>query len=413
MNRWQQELVATVIFGITYVLISGRQLKILPLNRPAAALVGAVLMVATGIVTPERAYRAVNYDTIVLLLAMMLISAYLYLAHFFEWAADAVLRFSRTPQRLLLYLTLTSGTLSALLVNDTVCLMMTPLVIAVIRRGKLPMLPYLIALATSANIGSVATLVGNPQNMLVGHFSRIPFAQFSRALLPAAAIGLAINFLILHFGFRKTLDDGAIEREPHVRVKLDRALFAIVCVVFISIFACFVAGLNLAWTALAGAALVMVLARRDTHDVLKLVDWHLLVFFAALFVVIDGLSDTGLPDAIYRRLQPLFGSSAAAQAWNLTWFSAIGSNVFSNVPFVLVAAKWISRFADPALMWKVLALATTFAGNLTIVGSVANMIVVESAREHIEVGFWDYTRFGIPVTILTTAAGVAVLLLLR
>src|SRR5207249_1179689 len=117
-----------MIFAVTYILISGRQLKILPLNRPAAALLGAVLMVATGVVTPERAYRAVNYDTIVLLLAMMLVSSYLYLAHFFDWAADIVLRFSCTPQRLLFYLILTSGILSALLVNDTICLMLTPLV---------------------------------------------------------------------------------------------------------------------------------------------------------------------------------------------------------------------------------------------------------------------------------------------
>jgi Na+/H+ antiporter NhaD/arsenite permease-like protein len=413
VNNWQRELVATVIFGITYVLISGRQLKILPLNRPAAALLGAVLMVSTGVMTPERAYRVVNYDTIVLLLAMMLVSAYLYLAHFFEWAADVVLEFSRTPQRLLLYLTLTSGILSALLVNDTICLMLTPLVIAVIRRGKLPLLPYLIGLATSANIGSVATLVGNPQNMIIGHLSRIPFSQFSRSLVPAAAVGLAINFVILRFGFRNALRATVIEREPHAIPKLERGLFALVCAVFVSIFACFLAGLNLAWTALAGAALVMVLARRDTHEVLKLIDWHLLVFFAALFVVVDGLSDTGLPDAIYRHLQPVFGSHVTAQTWNLTWFSVAGSNIFSNVPFVLVAGKWITRFVEPVLMWKVLALATTFAGNLTIIGSVANMIVVESAREHIEVGFWDYTRFGIPITILTTVAGVAVLLALR
>jgi len=413
VNHWQQELVATVIFGITYVLISGRQLKILPLNRPAAALLGAVLMVSTGVMTPERAYRAVNYDTIVLLLAMMLVSAYLSLARFFEWAADVVLEFSHTPGRLLLYLILTSGTLSALLMNDTICLMLTPLVIAVIRRGKLPLLPYLIALATSANIGSVATLVGNPQNMIIGHFSRIPFAQFSLALAPAAVVGLAINFIILRIGFRSALRAATIEREPHPVPKLDRILFAIVCIVFVSIFVCFVAGLNLAWTALAGAALVMVLARRDTHEVLKLIDWHLLVFFAALFVVVDGLTNTGLPDAIYRHLQPVFGSSVAAQAWNLTWFSIAGSNIFSNVPFVLVAGKWITRFAEPVLMWKVLALATTFAGNLTIIGSVANMIVVESAREHLEIGFWDYARFGIPITVLTTVAGMLVLLILR
>ncbi len=413
MNHWQRELVASAIFVITYVLISGRQLKILPLNRPAAALLGAVLMIATGVMTPERAYRAINYDTLVLLLGMMLISAYLYLAHFFEWAAELVLNFSRTPARLLLYVILTSGILSALLVNDTICLMLTPLVVAVIRRGKLALLPYLIALATSANIGSVATLVGNPQNMIIGHFSRISFPEFSRALLPAAMVGLAINFCILRLGFRKMLRGATIDHAAHAVPKPDRGLFALVCVVFVSIFVGFLSGLNLAWTAMTGAALVMVLARRDTHDVLKLVDWHLLVFFAALFIVVDGLSDTGLPDAIYGHLQPIFGSTAPAQAWNFAWFSVAGSNVFSNVPFVLVAGNWIVRFTEPDLMWKVLALATTFAGNLTIIGSVANMIVVESARDHIQVGFWDYARFGVPITILTTAAGVILLLLLH
>jgi len=406
-------MVAAAIFGITYVLISGRQMKILPLNRPAAALLGAVLMVSTGVMTPQRAYGAVNYDTLVLLLGMMLISAYLYLAHFFEWAADVILKYSHTPGRLLLYLTLTSGILSALLVNDTICLMLTPLVVAVIKRGKLPLLPFLIALATSANIGSVATLVGNPQNMIIGHFSHIPFSEFARSLAPAAIIGLAINFGILRFGFRSVLRAAVIIRKPDVVLKLDRGLFVLVCIVFVSIFVCFFAGLNLAWTALAGAALVMVLGRRDTHEVLKLVDWHLLVFFAGLFVVVEGLSDTGLPDAIYRNLQPMFGAQAAAQTWNLTWFSIAGSNIFSNVPFVLVAGKWIPHFADPVLMWKVLALATTFAGNLTIIGSVANMIVVESAREHLEIGFWDYARVGIPITALTTAAGILVLLVLH
>src|SRR5206468_11418606 len=128
-------------------------------------------------------------------------------------AAERVLSFSRTPLRLLLYVTLTSGILSALLVNDTICLMLTPLVIAVIRRGKLPLLPYLIALATSANIGSVATLLGNPQNMIIGHLSHIPFAQFSRALLPAAIVGLGISFVIFHFGIRKALRSAAFDRD--------------------------------------------------------------------------------------------------------------------------------------------------------------------------------------------------------
>lgn len=412
MNATQKEIVAIAIFAVTYLLISGRRLKILPLNRPAAALLGTVLMVACGVMTPEQAYHAVDYNTLVLLLGMSLISAYLYLAGFFDWTADWVLKIARTPRRLLLYLVLTSGILSALLVNDTVCFMFTPLVVAVVVRGRLPLLPYLLALAMSANIGSVATLVGNPQNMIIGNLSKIPFAAFCLSLLPVALVGLLIQFAILNFGFRRLLGQAAIAPTEPTPYQIDRRLLRITSTVLAFVFIGFLSGLNLAWTALSGGALVMVLARRDTHEVLKLVDWHLLLFFAALFVVVEGLNITGLPDQIYSRLRGMFGESASTQAWNLAWFSALGSNVFSNVPFVLVAGKWIPSFANPELMWKVMALATTFAGNLTILGSVANIIVVESARKHIEVGFWDYARYGIPVTLLTTAAGMLVLLLI-
>jgi Na+/H+ antiporter NhaD/arsenite permease-like protein len=412
MDRWH-ETAAVAIFALTYALIGGRRLKILPLNRPAAALLGAVLMVALGVMTPEQAYHAVDYDTLVLLLGMMLISAYLFLAGFFDWAADEVLRLAKTPQRLLLYLILTSGILSALLVNDSVCLMLTPLVVAMIVRGRLPLLPYLMALATSANIGSVATLVGNPQNMIIGHMSHLHFLRFSASLLPVAVLGLVINYAILSIGFRKVLRAAAIRLEDAPPRPLDRKLLGITFSVLALVFIGFLAGSDLAWTALAGAALVMVLARRDTHETLKLVDWHLLVFFAALFIVVEGLNQTGLPDEIYERLRPVFGHSVAAQAWNLTWFSVVGSNVFSNVPFVLVAGKWIANFAQPDLMWKVLALATTFAGNLTILGSVANIIVVESARGHIEVGFWDYAKYGVPITVLTAMTGTALLILIN
>jgi len=410
VNPATREIVAIAIFGLTYLLISGRRLKILPLNRPAAALLGTVLMVATGVMTPEQAYRAVDYNTLVLLLGMMLVAAYLSLAGFFDWAADWTLQVAKTPGRLLLYLILVSGGLSALLVNDTVCLMLTPLVVAVIVRGRLPLLPYLLALAMSANLGSVATLVGNPQNMIIGNLSKLSFTGFTVSLLPVAVVGMAIQYAVLRIGFRRVLAAAQIERSETARRPLNRPLLVIALVTLGLVFVGFIAGFNLAWTALTGAALVMVLARRDTHEVLKLVDWHLLVFFAALFVVVEGLNSTGLPDQIYARVQGVFGHTAGAQAWNFAWFSVVGSNVFSNVPFVLVAGKWLPGFAEPALMWKVLALATTFAGNLTILGSVANIIVVESARGHCEVGFWDYAKFGIPVTILTTVAGLALLL---
>lgn len=408
----QRELAAILIFGFTYLLISGRRLKILPLNRPAAALLGTVLMVVFGVMTPEKVYHAVDYDTLVLLLGMMLISAYLFMGGFFEWAADWILRRAATPDRLLLYLIVASGGLSALLVNDTVCLMLTPLVVAVMARGGLPLPPYLLALAMSANLGSVATLVGNPQNMIIGQMSGISFLRFSSSLLPVAAAGLAIEYWVLRLGFRQVLAAAVIQRPSGPAPQLERRLVGLSFVVLGLVFAGFICGFDLAWTALAGGALIMVLARRDTHEVLKLVDWHLLVFFAALFAVVDGMNATGLPTQAYDHLRGLFGRTPSTQAWNLAWFSALGSNVFSNVPFVLVAGKWIVHFVEPELMWKVMALATTFAGNLTILGSVANIIVVESARKHVEVGFWDYARFGVPVTLVTTVVGMALLLAL-
>jgi Na+/H+ antiporter NhaD/arsenite permease-like protein len=265
----------------------------------------------------------------------------------------------------------------------------------------------------SANIGSVATLVGNPQNMIIGNLSGIPFVRFSASLLPVAVVCLALQYLVLRLGFHRLLAAAPLRPPEGPTPTVDRRLIRLAFIALALVFAGFVAGLNLAWTALAGGALVMVLARRDTHEVLKQVDWHLLVFFAALFVVVEGLNHTGLPDQAYARVRGLFGQTATAQAWNLGWFSAVGSNIFSNVPYVLVAGKWIPNFANPELMWKVMALATTLAGNLTILGSVANIIVVESARKHVEVGFWDYARFGIPVTLLTLAAGLAVLLWLN
>jgi len=405
-----REFVAIAIFALTYLLLSGRQLRILPLNRPAAALLGTVLMIVCGVLTPEQAYRAVDYDTLVLLLGMSLISAYLYIAGFFEWTADWVLRVAKTPQRLLFYLVLTASVLSALLVNDTICFMLTPLVVAVVARGRLPLLPYLLALAMSANIGSACTLVGNPQNMIIGHLSKIPFATFSLSLLPVSVAGLAVEFAILRFAFRHTLRAASISPAEAAPRRADWKLIILTFGVLVLVFGGFLAGFNLSWTALAGAALVMVLARRDTHEVFRLVDWSLLFFFAGLFVVVEGLAGTGLPDQVYQRLHGLFGASVSAQAWNLTWFSIAGSNIFSNVPFVLVAGKWIPGFGNPELMWKVVALVTTFAGNLTILGSVANIIVVESARHHIKIGFWDYARIGLPVTILTTVIGVAILL---
>lgn len=403
---------AVAIFGLTYFFIGGRQNRVFPLNRPAAAMLGAVLMVSCGVMTREQAYGAVDYDTIILLLGMMIICAYLKIGGFFEWTAHMILRRASHPHRLLLALILTSGTLSALLVNDTVCLMMTPLVVAVIARARLPLVPYLLALAMSANIGSVATLVGNPQNMIVGSMSQIPFGAFVRSLVPVAAVNLAILYFILRVAFARELECEAVPVREETAPTVDRFLLILSATVLVGVFVGFVCGGNLAWTALTGAAALMVLARRDTHQTLKLVDWNLLLFFAALFVVVAGLNQTGLPAQLHANLKPFWGNNRLSQMATFSALSLAGANLFSNVPYVLIAGHWIAAFSQPAFMWKVLALSTTFAGNFTILGSVANVIVVESARRHVDIGFWQYARIGIPITLITTMVGLAVLTLL-
>ncbi len=402
---------ATAIFILTYALISGRRLKILPLNRPAAALLGAALMVSCGVMPPEQVYRAVDYDTLVLLLGMMIIASYFHLSGFYGWAADRILRVAKTAQRLLLVLTLCSGTLSCLLVNDTVCLMFTPLVVGVIVRAGLPLKPYLLALAMSANIGSVATLVGNPQNMIIGKLGGITFGQFSATMFPVAVAGLIIQHAILAFGFRKVLCK-PISRFPEENIPaLNWRLLMPASVALAGAFGGFLAGWNLAWTALGIASVLMVVARRDTHEVLRLVDWHLLVFFAALFVVVAGFETTGLLD---RAIEVLPGAQAGAtaQAWGLAGVTVAGSNIFSNVPFVLLAGRWVAELPSQELFWRILAMASTFAGNLTLLGSVANLIVVESARGHCDIGFFDYAKFGAPITLLSVIAGTIICLYL-
>src|SRR5918996_5019549 len=211
------------IFALTYLLISKPRWAFAQLDRPTAGLIGAVLMIASGLLTPEQAYQAIDWDTIVLLLGMFVLSGSLRLAGFFEWAAEAVLTHVRTPTALLTALVFVSGLLSALLVNDTVCVVLAPLVIALIERSDLPVQPYLFALAVGANIGSVMTVVGNPQNMIIAHAAPLSYAEFARVLAPIGLINLGLAVAILRMLFRQDLLSRTIVLRPSF-IGLDREL---------------------------------------------------------------------------------------------------------------------------------------------------------------------------------------------
>ena len=403
-------LAASLIFALTYLAVAAGRFPGLSVDRPAAALLGAVLMVAARVLTPAEAGAAVNGETLGLLLGMMVLTAYLAEAAFFRWTSWHVIRAAGTPRTLLWGITLTAGALSAILVNDTVCLMMTPLVVRIVDDADLPPLPYLLAVAFGSNAGSAATLTGNPQNMIVGTLSGIPYPAFAAAMaLPAAASLLAVAAL-LHLLFRRELPAG---RLPAVHLAppplnprlLWKALGATgLCV------AGFLAGLELAWTALFAAALLMAVAGRAPREALGRVDWPLLVFFAGLFVVVAVVARAGVAEALYQLFAPALGDGAPRQAVVFGLFAGLASQVVSNVPFVLLAGAWIPRQADPHLAWLATALCTTLAGNLTVVGSVANLIVLELAGPKGRVGFWRFLRYGGVVTSVTLLVGLAILL---
>jgi Na+/H+ antiporter NhaD/arsenite permease-like protein len=401
---------ALLIFALTYVAIAAGRIPFLSLDRPSAALLGAVLMVAAGVLSTREAGQAVNGDTIGLLLGMMILSAYLTEAGFFRWASWKVVTSVRTARSLLWGLVLVAGGLSAFLVNDTVCLMMTPLVLRIVEDAELPPHPFLLAVAFGSNAGSAATLTGNPQNMIVGTLSGIPYARFAAALAAPALASLVAVAAILQAMFRRELPRGVLAPARIARPELDGALLAKALGATALVLAGFLAGFPLSWTALFGAALCTAVSGRAPREALMRVDWPLLVFFAGLFVVVAGIGRSGAADRMHDAFAPWLGAGAPRQAVAFSLFTVAASQVVSNVPFVLLAGHWIPRMAEPTLLWLATALASTLAGNLTVVGSVANLIVLELAGEQGRIGFWRFLRYGAVVTGVTLAASLALLL---
>ncbi len=413
MLQLGEVLAALIIFVATYLFLAGAELPFLKLDRPGGAVAGAVAMVAFGVLTPKQVYRdAINWDTLVLLLGMMVIASVMARAAIFRWISWAALRRAHGPRALIAILVLVSGTLSALLVNDTVCVMCTPLVLALVESAALPVLPYLLGLAFASNAGSVATLTGNPQNMLIGTLSGISYAQFSKSLLLPAALSLALVLLVLLAAFRRELAWRPIAMDVPAPV-LDRRLAWLCAGALAFVVAGFLLGYSLAWTAMTGAALLLALSQKPPKEMFAQVDGTLLLFFAGLFVVIHGVGQAGIAERIHAALAPFFGETAGQQTLRFGAFTVAACQLVSNVPFVLLAAKWVPKLADPHLGWLSLALVSTLAGNLTPVASVANLIVLELAGEKGRIPFLRFLWLGALCTFLPLAAGLACLLIER
>jgi Na+/H+ antiporter NhaD/arsenite permease-like protein len=393
-----------IIFAVTYVLISARRLGWLGFDRPAAALVGAVACVAFGVLDPDAALRAVDGETLLLLFGVMGMGAFLAIDDFFGCVEQGLVRFAGTGPRLLGALIWGAGALSALITNDAVCVLAAPLVVALIRKHRLPPLPFLLALATSANTGSVATLLGNPQNMLCGRLGGLSYREHFLWMAPVAVLGLALNHALLHFAFRSSVRGVVLapsEADPRLSMRMGVTLAVLLGTAIVAAY-----GVSLAWSAVGGFALLMLLHRRQTSALWPFLDWELLLFFTGLFVVVEGFIQTGAPAALFRHF-PLAQDESFASWLGLSTTFLIGSNVVSNVPFILLVSDQVARLHDPRMAWELLAMASTFAGNLTLLGSVANLIVADAASELGGISFWQHFRIGFPLAILTTVLGLS------
>jgi Na+/H+ antiporter NhaD/arsenite permease-like protein len=393
---------ATLIFAATYVVIAIGKLPGFYLDRAGAALLGASLMVGLDVLSLGAALRAIDIGTIALLLGMMIVVGNLRLSGFFRLVTNWVVTHARHPLLLLAAVILTAGCFSAFLVNDMVCLALTPLVLDLALRLRRNPVPYLLALAMASNVGSVATVTGNPQNIMIGSFSQIAYTNFAAALAPVAAIGLALTFALIalfhpaEFWTRARLHGAPAPAHAY------RPLVIKTVVVAVAMMAGFFAGLPPAKLALVAGALLLVTRTVRSNKVYREVDWPLLLMFAGLFIIVAGFEKSLLSPGIVAAI----GRQHLGRTPVLALVTAALSNLVSNVPAVLVLKPFVAALPDPRRAWLVTAMAATLAGNLTILGSVANLIVVQRAAQRgVTVSFWQYFRVGAPLTVLTILAG--------
>lgn len=373
-------------------------------------------MVVLGVMSRREALAAIDFPTLALLLGMMIVIHYATASGLLDRLARRLVSRTHTARQFLWMVCLAAGGLSALFVNDTICLLMTPLVLAAARRKGFPAEASLLALATSSNVGSVMTLTGNPQNMLIGQSSHWAWGAFALRMVPLGLVCLAVNGLIVSRLYRKELKESA-STSPTASddgpYPLNRRLAFKTLTVLVGLLIGFLAGAPMDIAALSAAVVLIIWANRTPENTFAAVDWSLLLFFAGLFVVVGGVTKT--EGAWITRLLPTF-THHTANLDGLAKFSllsVIGSNLFSNVPFVMLLRGWIGGTPHAALLWLALAASSTFAGNLTLVGSVANLIVAQGARDECPLSFWSFLRVGSLSVAATVAVSVVLLWLYR
>ena len=382
------------MLGLTYLGLGLGYLPGLRMNRATIAFVGASALVGLGSISLKQAWSAIDAGTIIFLLSIMVVNAFLDSAGFFRLALALLSSYARSPFGLLITLTFISGLLSALFLNDTIALIFTPLTLGLTQALGLNPIPYLLALAGATNIGSVATLSGNPQNILIASFSSISYLAFAQALVPVAFAGLLIQLILLWWlypevrSFKSTLSYPDMGRNHWLKPVLYKSL-----IITGGLLVAFLLGAPLGESAFVAAGLLLITRRLKPERILRAVEWDLLLLFSGLFILTESVEKLQL-------IQPF--TVMVNSSFGLLSVTVLLSNLISNVPAVLVLKPLIPQTNTQG--WLLLAAGSTLAGNLTLLGSVANLIVAEAvAKQGLRLNFWEHLRFGLPLTALTVA----------
>ncbi|HBA84104.1 MAG TPA: anion transporter [Verrucomicrobia bacterium] len=398
---WRIDLTAA-IFLLTYAGIAAGHVRGTGLGRTGITLIGAIAMLAVGAVSLDAAVQFVNYPSILMLFGLFLISAQLRLAGFYGWVAIWISSYLHRPAAFLLLLMTASGVLSAFLNNDIVCAAFTPVVIAALTAKRINPVPFLIALAISSNIGCAATVIGNAQNVLIGQIAHLGFAHYMAFALPPVAVSMLLAYGLIWGMCRKKLampGDWEIPLCGEVvladRNQILKGLFVTGVVV-----ALYFTSYHRSIVTLAGGALLLISKKLTSKRILSLIEWEVLLMFIGLFVIVGSFENTGLAQDGLQWLQR--HGVHLENPFVLTLATGALSNLINNSAAVMLLVHFVD-LTDPVTGY-LLALANTFGGNLLMIGSVANIIVVKSAQDHgIQISFREFARYGIPIALASYA----------
>lgn len=380
-----------IVIGLTYMGLGLGYLPMMLMNRATIAIAGASMLMALGVLDLKAAWQAIDYKTLIFLFGMMVISANLTLSGFFQLALSFMGRLTRSPFSLLVVLTFVSAILSAFFLNDTIALILTPLVLGLTQAISLNPVSYLLALAGATNLGSVATLSGNPQNILIGSYSGINYLKFASELTPLALISLLVQIALLWWLYPEVRSMKANLKDAPPPSNILKPLLIKSLLITGALLIAFLIGIPPAQATLIAAGLLLITRRLKANLILNQIDWDLLVMFSGLFIITAGVEKLGVLEWFSRFVHTKASILAV---------TAILSNLISNVPAVLLLHNLIPH--TDTHTWLLLAASSTFAGNLTLLGSVANLIVAEAvAKQGYQLSFWEHFRFGLPLTIIT------------